>query len=258
MLNRTLDFLKPLLVVLYLRMSNDDQNPRSPEQQQATIMETTKRMGYPWIVVKTYRDDGISGRYQRKRPGFTQMLSDIRTGKVKADTIVVDTIERFGRIEELPALRRELHIRHGVLILTADTQFSDPTSVAGKALATFESLRSTEDNRIKAHNVLRGKRDCIRQGHWPGGSPPFGLRLQSVTNESNGRQEFDHCILAPDPQCAPIIQRLFEQARSTGMGCSRLARMLNQDPQVPSQLKPFYDQTVNYWLQQPIYCGELV
>jgi hypothetical protein len=64
--------------------------------------------------------------------------------------------------------------------------------------------------------------------------------------------------LVPDPETAWIVQRLFELARTKGLGCTRLARVLNNDPSVPSRYKPFYDQTVNFWLQRPIYCGELV
>jgi DNA invertase Pin-like site-specific DNA recombinase len=250
--------MKPLQAVLYLRMSSDDQNPRSPQQQRDTIEATLRRMGYPWIIGNAYVDEAVSGRYLRRRTGFQQMLRDIRTGKVAADVILVDTFERFGRADELSALRQELHQHHGVLILTADTQFADPTSVPGKAMAAFESLRATEDNRIKAHNVLRGKRDAARRGHWPGGPPPFGYRLRSVLVERHGRQEVDHCVLVPDPDTAWIIQKLFESARTRGLGCTRLARMLNHDPDIPAKYKPFYDQTVNYWLQQPIYYGELV
>jgi site-specific DNA recombinase len=239
-------------------MSSDEQNPRSPQQQRDTIEVTLKRLGYPWLVIGAYTDESVSGRYVRRRPGFQQMLHDIRTEAVKADAILVDTFERFGRAEELAALRQEVHQRHGVLVLTADTQFTEPTSIPGKALAAFESLRSTEDNRIKAHNVLRGKPDAARQGHWPGGPPPFGYRLKSAMVGRHGRQEVDHCILVPDPETAWIIQLVFELACTKGLGCTRLARMLNSDPNVPSEHKPFYDQTANHWLQHPIYYGELV
>jgi DNA invertase Pin-like site-specific DNA recombinase len=258
MLKRRFDFLKPLLVVLYLRMSSDEQNPRSPQQQRDTIEAMLQRLGYPWTIVKVYVDEAVSGRYLRRRTAFQQMLRDIRTGAVTVDAVLVDTFERFGRADELAALRQELYQHHGVLVLTADTQFADPTSIPGKAMAAFESLRATEDNRIKAHNVLRGKRDAARQGHWPGGPPPFGYKLQSIMAERHGRQEVDHCILVPDPDTAWIIQRLFELAQTKGLGCTRLARMLNKDPEILAKYKPFYDQTVNYWLQQPIYYGELI
>jgi hypothetical protein len=76
--------------------------------------------------------------------------------------------------------------------------------------------------------------------------------------ERHGRQEIAYRVLAPDPETSWIIQKLFELAHDRGWGCARLARGLNEDPNIPNQFKPFYDQTVNYWLRREIYYGELV
>jgi hypothetical protein len=76
--------------------------------------------------------------------------------------------------------------------------------------------------------------------------------------ERNGRQEVDHCRLVPDPATAWIIRLLFELAFTQSLGSSRLARKLNENPDVPQELKPFYAATVNYWLSNPIYIGELL
>ena len=258
MLHRSFDPSRPHRFVRYGRMSTDQQNARSPDQQFDTITQLVSRLNHPWIHVRDYRDDGISGRYVRKRSGYQQMLQDIQTGVTAVDLILVDTAERFGRVEELTAIRQNLHNRHGVLVLTADSQFADPTSVAGKALAMVETMRATEDGRIKAHNVLRGKRDAARSRHWPGGPPPFGYRLRSVLVEHHGRQEVDHCILVPDPENAWIIRRLFDRAHETGWGTPRLARSLNADPDIPDKYRPFYPDTIGYWLSNPIYRGELL
>jgi site-specific DNA recombinase len=257
MLKRTFDPRIPHPYVTYLRMSTDQQNPRSPKQQRDTIEMVRTRLGLPWVLVDDYTDAGISGRLIGKRPGFQRMLRDIRTRVIKIDLILVDSFERFGRANEMDSIRRELYNRHGILVLTADNNFADPTTIQGKALAAFESLRATEENRIKAHQVLRGKRDAARLCHWPGGSPPFGYRLKSLMTEKNGRQVVDYCVLVPDPETAWIIQLLFTVAAEKGLGCYRLARMLNDNPDIPDRHKPFYDQTINYWLSQSIYYGEL-
>lgn len=258
MLKRNFDPHRPLRFVVYRRMSSDLQNPRSPEQQSDTIQTIIKRMGYPWVHVGDFTDAAISGRYVMKRPDFQRMLHDIRSGTISVDLILVDTFERFGRAEQLAEIRRELDQNYGVLVLTGDTGFADPTSVAGKALTAFESIRATDDGRIKAHNVLRGKRDAARLGHWPGGHPPFGYMLHSVLVERSGRQEVDHCRLVPDPESAWIIQLLFATARAKGWGSTRLAKMLNADPNIPAKFKPFLDQTVNSWMKDSIYYGELI
>jgi site-specific DNA recombinase len=258
MLKRRFDPSKQYLVVLYLRMSSDLQNPRSPGQQKETIEATIKRLGLPWTVVAVYVDAGVSGRYVAKRPQFQEMLRAIRSGRLKADLVLVDSFERFGRSEDVGFIRQELERHYGILVLTADSQFADPTSTAGQVLVAFETIRATDANRLKAHDVLRGKRDAAKQKHWPGGPVPFGFRLHSILIDHNGRQEVDYSILLPDPVTAWIIQLLFRKAVETGMGCTRLARWLNDCQDIPADYKPFLDQTVNFWLAQEIYKGELV
>ncbi len=186
------------------------------------------------------------------------MLQAIRSGAVAVDLILVDTLERFGRSEDLPVIRKELREQHGVLVLTADSHFADPTTPQGQAFSAFENMRATEENRIKAHQILRGKRDHARCGYWPGGKPPFGYRLVSRMGERDGRQYVEGSVLEPYPEESPIIQKLFDQAKATGHGPGRLAKSLNADPEIPEKFKPFYESTIRYWLQQEIYHGELV
>src|SRR5262245_26465850 len=161
-------------------MSDPRQNPRSPDQQFETIDTTRGRCGYPWVRVAAYRDDGISGRYIAKRPGLQRMLLEIETGRLAVDLIAVDTLERLGRADEIAEIRRKLFVEHGVLVVTADTSFADPTGPTGKALSLVESLRSTEEGRVKGHNVKRGKKDAAGLKRWPGGPPPLGFQLRRV------------------------------------------------------------------------------
>jgi DNA invertase Pin-like site-specific DNA recombinase len=258
MLKRTFDAQKRYRVVLYLRMSSDKQNPRSPDQQEAEIRQRLKAAGYQWVIVKVYRDDAKSGRYLRKRLGYQKMLQDIKTGVVQVDLILVDTLERFGRVDELSAIRKDLYERHGVLILTADSNFADPTTPQGKAFGAFEAMRATEEGRVKAHQVRRGKRDLAQRGYWPGGPRPFGYKLVGRTIEHNGREVLEGSVLDPFPEEDWIIQMLFERAHATEEGQTLLARFLNNHPDIPRKFKPFSGATVGYWLDQEIYYGELV
>ena len=72
MLRRQFDPHRSYRVVLYLRMSNDRQNPRSPEQQAQEIERRFRALGYDWNIVNTYRDDGISGRLASYRTRSTR------------------------------------------------------------------------------------------------------------------------------------------------------------------------------------------
>jgi DNA invertase Pin-like site-specific DNA recombinase len=257
MLKRVFDPKRPYHVVLYVRMSSDKQNPRSPQQQADEIKRRLRALGYRWVIVTIYRDDAKSGKYLRKRKSYQKMLRDLKTGTVQADLILVDTLERLGRVEELPTIRKELFERHGILVLTADTNFADPNTPQGKALGMFEAMRATEDGRIKAHNVFRGKWDAAELKHWPGGPPPFGYMLKSVMKLVKGREEVDYCLLVPNPATRWIIELLFELAERTSHGSTKLARALEKDPRIPAEYRPFQPETVAYWLDSRIYYGDL-
>ena len=258
MLRNNFDPNKPLRYVRYGRMSSDKQNPRSPDQQFDTIENTRKRCGYPWQHVADYRDDAVKGLYVRKRPQLQKMLADIRGGRISVDVIAVDTFERFGRAEEMAEIRRDLLVRNGVVLLTADSNFADPNSVPGRALAAVEAIRANEDTRIKGHNVSRGKRDAVLERKWPGGPSPFGYKLESVLKEVRGRQEVDYARLVPDPETAWIVKLLYAKAKETGWGNARLTRFLNDHPAIPDKLKQISQSAVGYRLQSEIYVGKLI
>ncbi len=255
MLKRTLDYGKPLRAVTYSRMSSELQNQRSPDQQLDEITSRIQRRGLPWRILKDYRDDAISGRYLGKRRSYQQMMREIKSRVVSTDLILVDTAERLGRVDELSTIRSQLRDKFGVLVLTADSNFADPSSPEGKALGMVEQMRATEHSRILAHNVVRGKRDAARQGHWPGGAPPLGFKLETVMRHDRHRTEVDHSILVPDPVNAAFVGKLFAKAAQTGWAGSRLAKHFNESSDCPSALKPLSPSTVTYILANPIYFG---
>src|SRR3954453_4451343 len=120
MLKQRIDFSRPLQCFRYGRMSGEDQNPRSPDQQFDEVQRLVRQQGRPWVMLRDFRDDAVKGAYITRRPGFHAMLSAIRSGELRPDAILVDTLERFGRAEEVPGIRQELWTRFGALVLTAD------------------------------------------------------------------------------------------------------------------------------------------
>ncbi len=258
MLKRTFNPQIAYRAAVYVRMSSDKQNKRSPDQQIAEVQKRLKDMGLEWLIVKVYRDDAISGRFLRKRVAYQAMLRDIKSGVLSVDLILVDTIERFGRVDELATIRKELYEKHGILVLSGDTNFCDPLTPQGKAMGMFEAMRVTEDGRIKAHNVIRGKRDIASRKFWPGGPPPFGYRLRSITTSRDGKLEIQGSVLEPEPEEARIIALTFRKARETDYGATRLTHFLNANMEIPEKLKPFHPATVGRWLKNQIYKGVLI
>jgi DNA invertase Pin-like site-specific DNA recombinase len=257
MLTRTFDAKQTHRYVRYARMSTEMQNPRSPDQQFDEIDRTLRRLGHDWTHVADYRDDATSGRLIKKRPSFSRMLSDLRTKRVDADVILVDTFERFGRSDDIGLIRKKLADRNRIYVLIADSQFADPTTEAGQAVSVIQTLRSTQEGRTKAHNVLRGKRDLASRGRWPGGPMPFGFKLESVIREVRGVATVDGHILVPDPVAAPVVAKLFRLALDTGWGTRRLANALNSDFEVPEAVKPISAERVRQVIESTLCVGTL-
>jgi DNA invertase Pin-like site-specific DNA recombinase len=256
MLERKYDPAKPYRFARYGRMSDPKQNKRSPDQQFATIAETIARCGHPWVCAATYRDDGISGRYLRKRVGLQRMLRGIEAGLLQIDLIAVDTLERLGRADEIGELRRKLYLEYGILVVAADNHFADPTGVVGKAVGLVENIRGTEDGRIKAHNVVRGKKDAARLKRWTGGAPPFGYRLKPVVNEAVSPPEV-YNVLEVEPREASALRLAFARAAEEGEGDQRLSQWWNTSTEIPDDFKPVNPYTMGYRLENPIAIGTL-
>lgn len=250
----------PLRTVRYARMSSELQNPRSPDQQFDEIERTKQRKGYEhWINVADYRDDGISGRYLRKRPGFREMIDAIRSGILQVDATLVDTLERYGRAHEIGQLRHELKTKYGVLILTADTGFADPTDQVGQTHGSMEAMRASSAAAQKAHDVLRGKIDAAKRGRWPGGPAPQGYRLatrtETLTRRNGSTVENVYRVLEPDPGKVGMALTIYDVAYSTGYGCTRIAKLLNKDADFVARYGRVSGSLVGSILNNLIYTG---
>ncbi|WP_425619155.1 recombinase family protein [Anatilimnocola sp. NA78] len=243
--------------VIYARMSSQAQNERSPESQVAEIEDRLRRAGYPWIQVRTYIDRAISGRYDRKRPEYQRMLRDIRSGLVKVDIVVVDTYDRFSRSRRGGEFRAKLE-RQGVLVVTANNSFADPTTVAGRVMNAFEEERAREEGRVKGHQVRRGKADAIRQKQWPGGPVPLGMRLRPVLKNIGGLETISHNVLEPDPDKRWIVEDMYRLADEKGFGATRVAAVMNADPRVVDLVGHLSGATVAEILKRRVYAGEFV
>ena len=257
MFERKYDPTQPYRIVKYGRMSDPTQNKRSPDQQFTAIAETMLRCNFPWQCVETYRDDGISGRLVRKRPGLQRLLRDIETELITVDLLALDTYERLGRAEEIGFLRHKLFTEHGILVVAADNNFTDPTGIVGKAVGMVEQIRATENTRISRHNIIRGKKDCARLKRWPGGPRPFAFKFEAVMEESVSPPQV-YSVLEPEPREATAMQLAFQRAVETGEGASRLAKWWNSSTDIPDDFKPVSVFTMGYRLSSRLYVGELV
>ena len=117
----------PLRVAIYSRVSSDRQ---TTENQERELQAIAGRLG--WIVVKVYRDQGISGSKGREgRPAFDALCKD--ASRRQFDLIAAWSVDRLGRsLQDLVGFLTEIHALGVNLFL--HQQGIDTTTPAGKAL----------------------------------------------------------------------------------------------------------------------------
>lgn len=258
MIDNQLDLKAPADVFFYLRMSSDMQNKRSPQQQRETIERKIREMGCNFRIVGTFVDEGVSGRKTRRRPGLMNMLQALGHPKCTVTIVLIDDPSRLGRSDDIPGIKAKLKNLRGIRVLSALNHFSDPFQLAGMVLESMSDIIAKQENRTKAHQVLRGKIDTVNQHRWPGGPIPFGFRLETHFKEERGRQVIDFSVLKPNPETQLIVLIAFQEAAKTGYGETLLAAELNQDPRIPDKFKPITSTALRSWLRNPLYQGDYV
>ena len=144
----------PKQVAIYTRVSTDHQTTENQERELRAIAD---RMG--WIVVKVYRDQGISGAKSRKdRPAFDALWKD--AARRRFDMIMAWSVDRLGRsLQDLVAFLSDVHGYSVDLFL--HQQGVDTTTPGGKALFQMMGVFAEFERAMIRERVKSGlERGC--------------------------------------------------------------------------------------------------
>lgn len=151
--------------VLYLRVSTDAQRKRDLpiRGQRAACRAYAKQRGYK--VVGEY-SDAITGQTD-EREGFQRMVADAASGAWTV--VIVWEYSRFARKLWHQERYIEMLEKLGVAVeSTVEGSSSWERVIKGKA--------SQDEAQMISERTMRGKRTAVKQGQWPSGRPPYGLR----------------------------------------------------------------------------------
>ncbi|MQY13426.1 hypothetical protein SRB5_35740 [Streptomyces sp. RB5] len=177
---------KPKRVGIYVRISKDRKGlDLGIQRQEKACRELCGRMS--WGVLKVYSDSEVSASTtsRRHRPGYTEMLRDIRDGRI--DGIVVYSIDRLTRrISELTSFLEEQK-KYGFAFAT--TEGEDTLSANGRLILTIKGAvaqQETERMSERINNSLLQRRE---QGKpHAGGKRQFGFQEDSRFQELDDRE----------------------------------------------------------------------
>lgn len=178
---------------LYIRVSTEDQAREgfSLPEQEKRLRAMCEYKGYE--IYKIYKDAGISAKTGNARPGFEELLQDIRDKK--CNTIVVLKLDRLTRsVFDWEKIIRFLEENDAYLDCANDD--INTTNANGKMISRI--LTSVSQNEIErtSERTKFGLAGAIKEGHIPARAP-LGYKHENKK-------------LVPDPLTKDIVLRIYD------------------------------------------------
>jgi site-specific DNA recombinase len=169
-------------IVAYVRVSSDEQARRKTiDAQRIEVEAWAKARGLK--IARTVADDGHSGTTISGRPGFSKLLTEVRTGKV--GTLVVVAPDRLTRAEDWSdraAIMGALKAHRTLLVLTGYGDFDPTAETADMMLSNFFVLASMERKRMRSR-LFAGRMRAAENGRPQSGHVPFARRFDKPTGK---------------------------------------------------------------------------
>lgn len=178
-------------------------------ENQITMCKQKLCMQYSNISVEedilVYEDEGYSGG-NLIRPKFTEMMADIRAGKI--DMVMCYRLDRISRnVSDFSGLITELN-RLGVSFASATEPF-DTTTPIGRAMMVIVSVFAELERDTIAERIRDNMHELAKTGRWLGGKLPLGYTSEKVFTQSvDGKTLTSHKLTVQEDEAA-LTQMIF-------------------------------------------------
>ncbi|TWB66631.1 recombinase family protein [Bradyrhizobium sacchari] len=248
----------------YVRMSTDHQR-YSIENQAAAI--AAYAMAHGLKIVRTYRDDGVSGLGIKNRPGLSGLIADVRRGMADFDHILIYDVSRWGRFQDVDeSAHYEFVCRQaGMTVRYCAEQFENDGSLVAGIVKNLKRVMAAEFSRELSEKTHVGACRLSGLGFRQGGAACFGLRRELF--DENGRSrgvlergqwkslQSDRVILRPGPQReVEVVRLIFDRFVNGHLTETKIARELNLRGVLNSG-RPWTFSKLHYLLQNENYIG---
>ncbi|GHO55477.1 recombinase family protein [Ktedonobacter robiniae] len=224
------------MIGVYPRQSTGKQLGNTSTQIQHDIVGLTTRYGWKEENLVLYDEDAVVSGKKRmdERKGFTRMLNDIITERIKA--IFVVDVDRLFRDKWGTEYSKFMEIcdKYNVLVITPDMVYDfsidwhvDMFRERCKSAAAY--LKYQIERRLNG-----GKRYLWQRGVYLGNSIPVGYLIDQ------DKRSKDYRKFVPYPPHAEIVKGLFERFYELGGNLAQLW----QEVQVKSVVFPDFDESV--------------
>ena len=226
---------------IYIRVSTEDQAREgfSLGEQEEKLRQLCEFKEYQ--IFKVYQDAGISAKDMEHRPGFQQMMDDMRKGKI--NYIVAYKLDRVTRsVRDLEQLIEELEKYNCYLICERDDV--NTSTANGRFFVRMLKVLYQLEIEVVSERTKFGMSGAIKAGHLPGTCP---LGYYRDTDK----------VVKLDPNTKGIVRRIFNMYLE-GKSYYQISCILDEEKVLYPEHNKWTEAAVRTIINNRIYVGDYV
>lgn len=240
-----------MICAMYLRKSRADMEAEARGEgetlarHESILREFAARQKLQ--VIKVYREV-VSGDTISDRPEMTRMLAAVEQGEY--DAVLCMDIDRLGRgdgTDQAVILKTMKYSE--TIIITPYKTYDARQEMDEEFLEYAQFMARGEYKRIK-RRMWAGRIASAKEGKWQSPKAPFGYRRIRIEKGKGW-------TLAPDPDEAKAVQKVFEWYGSGDAGKNIIANRLNAMGFRTLSGREFSPSTIRNILSNPVYVGKV-
>jgi DNA invertase Pin-like site-specific DNA recombinase len=168
----------PQLACIYCRMSEDREGGGlGVDRQREDCEQLATQLGL--TVVRVYTDNDLSAYSGKPRPGYQQMLDDLRNGLY--GTVIAWHTDRLHRRPTELETYIDVCEPRGIATRTVQAGAIDLTTAAGRLMARQLGSMARYEVEHMIERQRRAREQKVQRGEWSGGPRPYGWEADGVT-----------------------------------------------------------------------------
>ena len=231
----------PKIAGIYIRVSTEDQAREgfSLGEQEEKLRQLCSFKEFQ--VFKVYQDRGISAKDMEHRPGFQQMMDDMRKGKI--NYIVAYKLDRVTRsVRDLEQLIDELEKYNCYLICERDDV--NTSTANGRFFVRMLTVLSQLEIEVVSERTKFGMNGAIKAGHLPGKCPLGYYRDKDK-------------VVKIDPITSQVVKRIFKMYLE-GKSYYRISEIFNDEKVLYPRDKEWTEASIRTIVNNQIYVGDYI
>jgi DNA invertase Pin-like site-specific DNA recombinase len=246
-------------------MSTDHQR-YSTENQSDAIHAYADAHGM--VIERTYRDEGKSGLDLEGRPSLQRLLSDVESGPVPFEAVLVFDVSRWGRFQNADeAAHYEYRCTQaGVRVIYVAEPFENDGSPLATIVKGVKRSMAAEYSRELSAKVFAGQCRLAELGFRQAGPAGFGLRRALIDGDRRPKGpleprerksiQTDRVILVPGPADElDKVREIYQWFLEEELPESAIAQRLNEQGVLTDMQRPWTRGTVHQVLTNEKYVG---